>query len=85
MDAHEKESIQIQCIFENLYLKPIKLEVDLDLIKEFNFHLLVVIKTEAYGTLNLLVKLTGAYIALTELAPYFCIPIKVKLLLSSVG
>jgi hypothetical protein len=46
MDAHEKESIQIQRTFENLYLKPIKLGVDLDLIKEFNFLLLVVIKTD---------------------------------------
>ena len=61
MVAHEKESIQAPRTFENLYLKPIQQGVDLGLIKEFNFHLLVDIKTEAYSTLDLLVKQTQPY------------------------
>jgi alkaline phosphatase len=61
MVAHEKASIQAPRTFENLYLKPIQQGVDLGLIKEFNFHLLVDIKTEAYSTLDLLVKQTQPY------------------------
>jgi len=61
MVAHEKESIQASRTFESLYLKPIQQGVDLGLIKEFNFHLLVDIKTEAYSTLDLLVKQTQPY------------------------
>jgi alkaline phosphatase len=61
MVAHEKASIQAPRTFENLYLKPIQQGVDLGLIKEFNFHLLVDIKTEAYSTLDLLVKQTESY------------------------
>ena len=61
MVAHERESIQAPRTFENLYLKPIQQGVDLGLIKEFNFHLLVDIKTEAYSTLDLLVKQTQPY------------------------
>ena len=64
MVAHEKESIQAQRTFESLYLKPIQQGVDLGLIKEFNFHLLVDIKTEAYSTLDLLVKQTQPYAAI---------------------
>jgi alkaline phosphatase len=64
MVAHEKESIQASRTFENLYLKPIQQGVDLGLIKEFNFHLLVDIKTEAYSTLDLLVKQTQPYAAI---------------------
>jgi alkaline phosphatase len=61
MVAHERESIQAPRTFESLYLKPIQQGVDLGLIKEFNFHLLVDIKTEAYSTLDLLVKQTEPY------------------------
>ena len=61
MVAHEKESIQASRTFESLYLKPIQQGVDLGLIDEFNFHLLVDIKTEAYSTLDLLVKQTQPY------------------------
>jgi alkaline phosphatase len=61
MVAHEKESIQAPRTFESLYLKPIQQGVDLGLIKEFNFLLLVDIKTEAYSTLDLLVKQTKPY------------------------
>jgi len=64
MVAHEKESIQASRTFESLYLKPIQQGVDLGLIKEFNFHLLVDIKTEAYSTLDLLVKQTQPYAAI---------------------
>jgi len=64
MVAHEKESIQAPRTFESLYLKPIQQGVDLGLIKEFNFHLLVDIKTEAYSTLDLLVKQTQPYAAI---------------------
>jgi alkaline phosphatase len=64
MVAHERESIQAPRTFENLYLKPIQQGVDLGLIKEFNFHLLVDIKTEAYSTLDLLVKQTQPYAAI---------------------
>jgi len=62
--AHEKESIQASRTFESLYLKPIQQGVDLGLIKEFNFHLLVDIKTEAYSTLDLVVKQTQPYAAI---------------------
>ena len=64
MVAHERESIQAPRTFESLYLKPIQQGVDLGLIKEFNFHLLVDIKTEAYSTLDLLVKQTHPYAAI---------------------
>jgi alkaline phosphatase len=64
MVAHEKESIQASRTFESLYLKPIQQGFDLGLIKEFNFHLLVDIKTEAYSTLDLLVKQTQPYAAI---------------------
>jgi alkaline phosphatase len=64
MVAHEKESIQASRTFESLYLKPIQQGVDLGLIKEFNFHLLVDIKTEAYSTLDLVVKQTQPYAAI---------------------
>ncbi len=64
MVAHEKESIQAPRTFENLYLKPIQQGIELGLIKGFNFHLLVDIKTEAYSTLDLLVKQTQPYAAM---------------------
>ncbi|MCM0059246.1 MAG: alkaline phosphatase [Algoriphagus sp.] len=64
MVAHEKASIQAQRTFENLYLKPIQQGVELGLIPGFNFHLLVDIKTEAYSTLDLLVKQTQPYAAM---------------------
>lgn len=64
MVAHEKASIQAPRTFENLYLKPIQQGIDLGLIKGFNFHLLVDIKTEAYSTLDLLVKQTQPYAAM---------------------
>lgn len=61
MVAHEKRSIQKQRTLESLYLKPIQQAVALGLIQEFNFHLLIDLKTEGYATLEVLVK---------EVAPY---------------
>lgn len=59
--AHEKASIQAQRTLESLYLKPIQQAVELGLIQEFRFHLLVDLKTEAYSTLEVLER---------KLAPY---------------
>jgi alkaline phosphatase len=56
MVAHEKRSIQKQRTLENLYLKPIQQAVALGLIQGFSFHLLVDLKTEAYPTLEVLLK-----------------------------
>lgn len=61
MVAHEKRSIQKQRTLESLYLKPIQQAVALGLIQEFNFHLLIDLKTDGYATLEVLVK---------EVAPY---------------
>lgn len=61
MVAHEKRSIQKQRTLESLYLKPIQQGVELGLIQEVNFHLLIDLKTEGHATLEVLVK---------EVAPY---------------
>lgn len=61
MVAHEKRSIQKQRTLESLYLKPIQQAVALGLIQEFNFHLLIDLKTEGYATLEVLVKEVAHY------------------------
>ena len=61
MVAHEKRSIQKQRTLESLYLKPIQQGVELGLIQEVNFHLLIDLKTEGHATLEVLVKQVAAY------------------------
>ncbi len=56
MAAHEKESILPSRTLTSLYLKPIQQAIELGMIEEFNFHLLVDFKTEAYATMDVLVK-----------------------------
>lgn len=56
MVAHETESIQPERTLRSLYLEPIQKAVDLGLIDEFYFHLLVDSKTEGYTTLDAIVK-----------------------------
>ncbi len=55
MAAHEKESILSTRTISSLYFEPIRHAVNLGMIKEFNFHLLVDFKTEAYTTMDALV------------------------------
>ncbi|WP_198672977.1 alkaline phosphatase [Algoriphagus litoralis] len=55
MVAHEKESIQPERTLRSLYLEPIRKAVDLGMIEEFGFHLLVDCKTEGYATLEAIV------------------------------
>ncbi|GMQ34557.1 alkaline phosphatase [Algoriphagus taiwanensis] len=52
MVAHEKESIRLERTFRSIYLEPIQRAVELGMIDEFDFHLLVDCKTEAYSTLK---------------------------------
>lgn len=54
--AHEKASIKPARTLVSLYLKPIQEAVALGLIQDFSFHLLVDLKTEAYSTLEVLLK-----------------------------
>lgn len=54
--AHEKASIKPARTLVSLYLKPIDEAVALGLIQDFPFHLLVDLKTEAYSTLEVLLK-----------------------------
>jgi alkaline phosphatase len=56
MAAHEKESIQPGRTITSLYMKPILHAVEIGLIQEFDFHLLVDFKTEAYATMDALVE-----------------------------
>lgn len=64
MVAHERQSIKHGRTLRTLYLSPIKNARDLGLIQAFGFHLLVDIKTEAYTTLEVLVKQLKEYDAL---------------------
>ena len=54
--AHEKASIKPTRTLVSLYLKPIQEAVALGLIQDFSFHLLVDLKTEAYSSLEVLLK-----------------------------
>ena len=54
--AHEKASIKPARTLVSLYLKPIQEAVALGLIQDFSFHLLVDLKTEAYFSLEVLLK-----------------------------
>ncbi len=56
MAAHEKESIQPKRTFKSLYLEPIQKAKELGMIDSFDFHLLIDSKTEAYSTLDQIVK-----------------------------
>lgn len=56
MAAHEKESILPTRTISSLYFEPIRHAVNLGMIQEFNFHLLVDFKTEAYSTMDALVE-----------------------------
>ncbi|MCU0401917.1 MAG: alkaline phosphatase [Algoriphagus sp.] len=55
MAAHEKETIAPTRTLRSLYLEPIQHAVQVGLIQEFDFHLLVDFKTEAYSTMEVLV------------------------------
>ncbi len=61
MVAHEKESIHPERTLINLYLEPIQKAETLGLTEGFDFHLLVDFKTEAYETLDLLIKQLKPY------------------------
>ncbi len=54
--AHEKESIQPERTLKSLYLEPIQKAKSLGMIDSFDFHLLIDSKTEAYSTLDQIVK-----------------------------
>lgn len=54
--AHEKASIKPARTLVSLYMKPIQEAVALGHIQDFPFHLLVDLKTEAYSTLEVLLK-----------------------------
>jgi len=56
MVAHEKASIVSERTLKNLYLSPIQNAKKIGLIEEFDFHLLIDIKTEAYTTLEMLLQ-----------------------------
>ena len=56
MAAHEKESIQPERTLKSLYLEPIQKAKSLGMIDSFDFHLLIDSKTEAYSTLDQIVK-----------------------------
>ena len=56
MAAHEKESIQPERTLKSLYLEPIQKAKALGMIDSFEFHLLIDSKTEAYSTLDQIVK-----------------------------
>ncbi|SEG10503.1 alkaline phosphatase [Algoriphagus boritolerans] len=56
MVAHEAETIKPELTLRSLYLEPIQKAVDLGMINAFGFHLLIDSKTEAYSTLEAIVK-----------------------------
>jgi len=56
MTAHEKESTQPERTLRSLYLEPIQKAKALGMIDSFEFHLLIDSKTEAYSTLDQIVK-----------------------------
>jgi alkaline phosphatase len=64
MVAHEKESILPNRTLTSLYLKPIQYGTESGLIQEFDFHLLVDFKTEAYSTLEVLLEEVRPFIHL---------------------
>lgn len=61
MAAHEKETIAPTRTLRSLYLEPIQHAVKLGMIQEFEFHLLVDFKTEAYSTMEVLVEQLKPY------------------------
>jgi alkaline phosphatase len=56
MVAHEKATIRKERTLKSLYLSPIQKAKELGLVDEFNFHLLIDFKTEAYTTLDALIQ-----------------------------
>jgi len=56
MVAHEKVSIQSERTLKSLYLEPIQKAKALGMIDSFDFHLLIDSKTEAYSTLEQIVR-----------------------------
>lgn len=56
MVAHEKATIKKERTLKSLYLSPIQKAKELGLVDEFDFHLLIDLKTEAYTTLEVLVQ-----------------------------
>lgn len=56
MAAHELASIRKEHTLTSLYLEPIQNARELGMIRKFGFHLLIDCKTEAYTTLDQLVK-----------------------------
>ena len=56
MAAHETESTQPEQTLKSLYLEPIQKAKALGMIDSFEFHLLIDSKTEAYSTLDQIVK-----------------------------
>lgn len=56
MVAHEAETIKPELTLRSLYLEPIQKAVDLGMIDDFGFHLLIDSKTEGYSTLEAIVK-----------------------------
>lgn len=56
MVAHEKESVKPEWTLKSLYLEQIQKARNLGMMADFSFHLLVDCKTEAYSTLEQVVK-----------------------------
>lgn len=56
MAAHEPASIKKEHTLKSLYLEPIQKARELGTIVEFKFHLLIDCKTEAYATLDQVIK-----------------------------
>lgn len=56
MVAHEVETIKPEWTLRSLYFEPIQKAVDLGMIENFDFHLLLDSKTEGYSTLEAIVK-----------------------------
>jgi alkaline phosphatase len=56
MVAHERATIKKERTLKSLYLSPIQKAKELSLVDEFGFHLMIDIKTEAYATLEVLIK-----------------------------
>lgn len=61
MVAHEEESIKSELTLRSLYLEPIQKAVELGMIRNFDFHLLVDCKTEGYSTLDQVLKEAQAF------------------------
>lgn len=56
MVAHEVENIKPELTLRSLYFEPIQKAVNLGMIKDFGFHLLIDSKTEGYSTLEAILK-----------------------------